>query len=304
VSNHTPVLLKEVIAGLDVRPGGRYIDATIGAGGHAAAILERSAPDGQLLGIDVDPLAIETARQNLKSLGERVTLYQGNFRTLRAIAQGAGFVGADGILFDLGLSSLQLADESRGFGFGVDAPLDMRMSPELTRTAADMVNQLSAEELEKILKEYGQERWAKKIAMTIVLNRRISTSKQLAELIARVIPRRGRLHPATKTFQALRVAVNDELGAIAEALPQALELLKPKGRLGVISFHSLEDRLVKNFFRRESRGCICPPELLVCECGHEPRLKLLSAKAIKPTREEVAANPRARSARLRLGIKL
>jgi len=301
---HIPVLYQEVLTGLQVKPGGRYIDATVGGGGHARGILKASAPDGELLGIDADPMAIALATEQLAEFGKRVTLVQGNFAELEDIALERGIYPVDGLLFDLGLSSIQLGAVERGFSFQLDGPLDMRFDPRQTLTAADLVNSLSAKELEDILSRYGEEPQARRIARAIVKERPLHTTGELAALVERTVGRRRRIHPATRVFQALRIAVNAELECLAKALPQALRLLKPGGRLAVISFHSLEDRLVKEFFRKEARDCLCPPEAPVCTCGHRASLGIVTKKPIRPSAEEVAANPRSRSARLRIAYRL
>ncbi len=285
-------------------PGGRYIDGTVGGGGHAAAILDRSDPDGRLLGLDLDPQALEVARQTLAPYGQRVTLVEGDFRDLREIAEGYGFRPAEGIILDLGLSSLQLSDPERGFSFLKEGPLDMRFSTRQATTAADLVNGLSEEELKGLIRRYGEEPRAGAIARAIVRHRPVRTTKALADIVVRAVGPGRRLHPATKTFQALRIAVNDELTALEEALPQAVEILREGGRLLVISFHSLEDRIVKGFMRREARGCLCPPEVPVCRCGHRPTLKVLTKAPIRPTAEEVERNPRSRSAKLRMAERI
>lgn len=301
---HIPVLLSAVLAWLQARPGGVYIDGTVGGGGHAEAILRASAPDGRLLGLDRDPAALEVAAKRLAPFGDRVTLRHGSFADLAALA--ADFAPADGVLLDLGLSSLQLANPGRGFSFAQEGPLDMRFDPtEDTPTAADLVNTLSVKELTEIFYRYGEERQARRIAEAIVAARPIRTTTELAHLVERVAGgRRERIHPATRVFQALRIAVNRELEALEVALPQALEVLKPGGRLVVISFHSLEDRIVKHFLQRESRDCLCPPEIPVCVCGHRAQLRVLTPKPVRPSEAEVAANPRARSARLRAAQKI
>ena len=288
---------------LAVRPGGVYIDGTVGGGGHAEAILESSAPDGRLLGLDRDPGALEAAGERLARFGGRAVLRHGSFARLAALAEG--FAPVDGVLLDLGLSSLQLADPARGFAFSQEGPLDMRFDPTAPGpTAADLVNGLPVKELAALLYRYGEERQAGRIAEAIVAARPLETTRQLAEVIERAVGRRGRIHPATRTFQALRIAVNKELEALEAALPQAVDLLRPGGRLVVISFHSLEDRIVKRFLRRESRDCICPPETPVCTCGHTAQLRLLTRKPVRPDPEEVERNPRARSARLRAAERI
>jgi len=302
---HKPVLFQEALASLLVQPEGRYIDATVGGGGHAAGILAASSPDGRLLGLDRDPTAIAVASARLAPYAGRFVLVHTSFEHLGALAREYGFVPADGVLFDLGLSSLQLADPARGFSFMGDGPLDMRYDPTGEGvTAATLVNQLPLEELEKLLIRYGEEGRARRIAEAIVAARPLYTTAELARVIERAVGRRGRIHPATRTFQALRIAVNNELAALEVALPQAAELLRPGGRLVVISFHSLEDRVVKQFLRRESRDCICPPETPVCTCRHKATLRLVTRKPIVPTAGEVADNPRARSARMRVAERV
>lgn len=305
---HTPVLYHQVLAGVKARPGGTYIDATVGTAGHAVGILEASAPDGRLLALDADPEAISFAREALRPYGHRVRLEVANFRHLKRIALACGFDQVDGILMDLGLSSRQLAQARRGFAFSQAGPLDMRLNPYQGRSAAELVNQLPEDELADLLWRYGEEPQARRIARAIVAARPLSTTEQLAELVVRTVGwgkgkgsrARSRIHPATRTFQALRIAVNDELTALAEALPQAVDLLGAGGRLAVISFHSLEDRLVKQFCQQEARDCLCPPEVPQCVCHHRARVRPITRKPIRPTAEEVARNPRSRSARLRI----
>ena len=301
-SLHEPVLYKETLQGLAPHPGGSYIDCTLGGGGHAVGILELSAPDGRLLGIDADPEALKRARERLLPFGERVTLRHGNFSRLKEIAAGAGFAEVDGILLDLGLSSDQLEAEGRGFSFRRDEPLDMRFSPDQSVTASDLVNDLSEKELADLIRRYGEEPMARRIARAIVKARPVRTTGQLADIILHLARRRSKLHPATRTFQALRIAVNQELTALEAVLPQAVELLRPGGRLAVITFHSLEDRIVKRFMREQAAGCDGWPG-----CGgivKAPALKLINRKVIKPTEEEIQRNPRSRSARLRIAEKL
>lgn len=301
---HVPVLFQEVMYWLRPEPGRSYIDATVGLGGHAQGILERSAPDGRLLALDVDAQALELARQRLAGFGSRVVLVQGQYADLAEIAEEHGFSQVAGILLDLGVSSLQLDDPSRGFSFQEDGPLDMRLSRDTRLTAAEIVNTWPERELARILYEYGEERHARRVARAICAGRPWRSTLQLAREVARVVGYSGRIHPATRTFQALRIAVNDELGALERVLPQTLELLAPGGRLVVISFHSLEDRLVKQFMVRESRDCLCPPGLPACVCGHVARLVRLTAKPVRASPEEVARNPRSRSARLRVAERL
>ena len=304
--SHIPVLLEEALQTLAPRSGGRYIDATLGGGGHAEAILEASAPEGRLLGLDADPRAIARVQQRLARFGPRAILAQANFRNIAAVARAQHFQPVDGILFDLGVSSYQFDEAGQGFSFSQEGPLDMRMDPEAGPSAADLVNTLEADDLADILYRYGEERRSRRIARAIVANRPIATTTQLAEVVLKAIGRRpgARLHPATRTFQALRIAVNDELGALEAALPQALDLLKPGGVLAVISFHSLEDRIVKHYFRQESRDCICPPHTPVCTCGHKARIKEIHRKGLTPSPDEIVRNQRSRSARLRAARKL
>lgn len=256
------------------------------------------------MGIDADPMAVALASEQLAEFGRRVTLIQGNFADLEEIALEQGFYPVDGLLFDLGVTSMQLGAEERGFSFQLNGPLDMRFDPRQALTAADLVNKLSAEELEGILSRYGEEPQARRIARAIVRERPLHTTGELAALVERTVGRRRRIHPATRVFQALRIAVNAELECLAKALPQAVRLLNPGGRLAVISFHSLEDRLVKEFFRNEARDCLCPPEVPICTCGHRASLGIVTKKPIRPSAEEVAANPRSRSARLRIAYRL
>jgi 16S rRNA (cytosine1402-N4)-methyltransferase len=306
-SIHKPVLYQAVLALLQPKSGGRYIDGTIGGGGHAAGILTASEPEGRLLGLDRDPEAIAFARQQLAQFGERVVLVNASFGDLATIAPEYDFTSVDGILLDLGLSSRQLAEAQRGFSFLNEGPLDMRFDTRKGLTAADLVNNLDAEALADIFWRYGEEQQSRRIARLIVANRPLSTTAELAGLIAggtRSGNKRGRYrHPATKVFQALRIAVNDELGEVEKGLTAAVSLLIPGGRLAVISFHSLEDRLVKQFFRQMSRDCTCPPEQPICTCGSKATLKLVMRKAIQATTEEVAENPRSRSARLRVAAR-
>jgi 16S rRNA (cytosine1402-N4)-methyltransferase len=296
--HHVPVLLAEVVTGLAPRSGGRYVDGTLGGGGHAATILEACGPDGRLLGIDADRSALAAARARLALFGDRVTLAHGNFRDLGRIARQNGFEQIDGLLLDLGISSHQLDTPERGFSFAADAPLDMRLDQTRGATAADLVNQLPEGELADLIYRYGEERGSRRIARFIVearRKRRIATAGELADLVARALGgRHGKIHPATRSFQALRIAVNRELESLEAALPQAVELLAPGGRLAVISFHSLEDRIVKLFFRAESGYG-----------GEGPvRLRIITKKPIEATEAEARSNPRSRSAKLRIAEKL
>ncbi len=301
---HTPVLLNEAVEALAIRPFGWYVDCTVGLGGHSQAILEASQPDGRLLGLDADARSLELARQRLAAFGDRAVLVHANFRDLERVARDHGVDTANGIVMDLGLSSWQLADSARGFSFHDVGGLDMRFDPSEGAGAADLVNTLPEDELAALIWRYGEEPKARPIARAIVRARPIATAGQLAEVIARAVGRRGRIHPATRTFQALRIAVNRELDNLEAALPQAVRLLAPGGRLAVISFHSLEDRIVKTFFRNESRDCICPPEIPQCICGHRATLRIVTKKPITPSPREVSANPRARSAKLRVAERL
>lgn len=302
--DHVPVLYREVLDAMQPRPGCRYVDATVGAGGHAAGILSASAPDGELLGLDADPEAISYAQEVLRSYGDRVVLQVANFRHLGAVAQALGFGEVDGILMDLGLSSRQLSQASRGFSFSHEGPLDMRLDPGRGQPAADFVNRLPEAELADLFWRYGEERYSRRIARAVVAARPVTTTVQLADIVARSVGRRAKIHPATRVFQALRIVVNDELEAVSQALPQARDLLRPGGRIVVIAFHSLEDRLVKRFFLEEAQDCICPPEAPVCVCQHEATLNVLTRKPMRPTDKEIATNPPSRSARLRVAERL
>jgi len=304
--------------------GGRYIDGTLGAGGHAAGILERSAPDGEVLAFDRDPSAIAFARQQLGELAERVIFVQASFAEMGDLAAAHGFTAVDGILLDLGFSSRQLDDPARGFSFLHDGPLDMRLDPAQPTSAANLVNNLAEAELARLFWQYGEEKQSRRLARAIVVQRPVTTTGQLAAIVSAELSghgrtRRergrsghapggrapgGRIHPATRIFQALRIAVNDELAALTAVLPVAVDLLKIGGRLAVISFHSLEDRPVKQFFRQQSLSCVCPPVQPVCNCGGRARLKLIQRKAVQPTAAEIAQNPRSRSARLRVAERL
>ena len=297
---HIPVLVKETIEALAVQPGGRYIDCTLGSGGHAVAILDHSSPGGQLLGIDADPEAIKMARARLDAYRGSTLLINENFVNLQAICIKYDFFPVHGILFDLGLSSLQLDNNSRGFSFQHDAPLDMRLSPSQEVTAGDIINTYSEAKLAHLIKTYGEESYNPEIAHHIVEERPIKTTLQLVGIIEEAVGRRrGRIHPATKTFQALRIAVNHELEHLEAGLNQAINLLGFEGRLVVISYHSLEDRIVKQYMQRESKDCICPPETPTCICGHTACLRLINKKVITPSQIEVQLNPRSRSAKLR-----
>jgi 16S rRNA (cytosine1402-N4)-methyltransferase len=306
---HRPVLYQEIIHALQPKWDGIYVDATLGAGGHAWGLLNASSPAGRLLGLDVDPQALELARQRLEEFGSRVVLVRASYTTLSAQLAVLGWHAVDGIVLDLGMSSMQVDTPGRGFSFLADAPLDMRFDPGNPTSAADLVNDLPERELADLIFNFGEERRARQVARAIVAARPLVTTLQLAQIVARSVlagkmkPVRG-MHPATRTFQALRIAVNHELDAVAEVLPQAVAVLAPGGRLAVISFHSLEDRIVKQFFRRESQDCICPPHQPICTCGHRATIKVINRRPLSAGQAEIDENPRARSARLRVAEKL
>jgi 16S rRNA (cytosine1402-N4)-methyltransferase len=309
---HLPVMLEEVMLALSPHPGSFQIDATVGGGGHAVRILEAANPGGRLLGIDADPRAIERAARRLARFGDRAVLRQANFESMGEVASAAGFGGADGILMDLGVSSQQLDDDDRGFSFRSSDALDMRFDTRVGIPASEVVATYSEARIADILKRHGEEPHARRIARAIVAERQkapIETPARLAEIVTKATPRpksqhRRRIHPATRVFQALRIEVNRELDTLPAALESALDLLRPDGRLCVISYHSLEDRIVKRFLARERRGCICPPEVPVCVCGKQPRVVSLGAQPQLPSDQEVATNPRARSAKLRAARRL
>jgi len=308
---HLPVLVDEVLASLAVRAGSSVADCTVGGGGHAERLLEASSPDGRLLGIDADQAAIREARNTLARFGDRVVLRHGNFAQLYDIAADAGFIPLDAVLFDLGLSSYQLADERRGFSFAADAPPDMRFDEDRGLSALDLIDRSSQRELAGILATFGEERRAGRLATAILAARaegRLMTAADLSRVVSEATPAgRGaaaHIHPATRTFQALRIAVNRELEVIGPALAGALAALRPGGRLAVISYHSGEDRIVKRFIARESRDCVEDPLPPACTCGHRAQLEQIHRGGVTPTVEEISRNRRARSARLRSAIKL
>ena len=304
-SPHQPVLYQEIIHALQPHDGGRYVDGTLGAGGHARGILEASVPDGQLLGLDVDPQALALARKILAPYEGRIHLAQASYISLSEQLARLGWERVDGILLDLGASSMQFDTPERGFSFAHDAPLDMRFGPSMLKTAADLVNELPERELADLIYRYGEERESRKIARAIVRARPLHTTRQLVAVIEAVSPRRGdRIHPATRTFQALRIAVNEELASIEAVLPQAVRSLKPGGRLAVIAFHSLEDRIVKDFFREQSKDLVNPPYEQIYKEERKATLKEVNRKPITPSDEEIKSNPRARSAKLRIVEKL
>jgi 16S rRNA (cytosine1402-N4)-methyltransferase len=302
---HIPVLIEEAVRALAVQPGGRYIDCTLGGGGHAEAILEHSSPGGQLLGIDADPEALKIARQRLRAYSDSTLIVNDNFSNLKAICYKHDFVPVHGILLDLGLSSLQLESDSRGFSFQRSSPLDMRLNLNQELTAAYIVNSYPEAELANLIRAYGEEGRSRQIARRIVRERPIRTTLDLARVIEQVSgPRRTKIHPATKTFQALRIAVNQELEHLKATLKQAIDLLGYEGRLVVISYHSLEDRIVKQFMKQESRDCICPPGTPACVCGHTASLRLINRRVVTPSLAEVQSNPRSRSAKLRAAERI
>ncbi len=309
-SYHEPVLLEEAIASLNCRSGGIYVDGTVGGGGHAALILERSAPDGFLLGMDVDGDALQAAEKRLMPFGRRKTLVKANYADMRKVLADLKILQVDGILLDLGVSSHQLDAAERGFSLLKDAPLDMRMDSEAGRSAYDVVNTCSERELKDIIRKYGEEIMAGRIARAIAEKRKdapIKSTTQLAAIVAGALPggfRHKKIHPATRTFQALRIYINNELSNLHRAIFDSTDCLKPGGRFSIISFHSLEDSLVKNGFRSLEKGCICPADMPVCACGQSPRLKVITRKPIFPCRDEVEANPRSRSARLRTAERI
>jgi 16S rRNA (cytosine1402-N4)-methyltransferase len=307
---HLPVLAEEVMTILSPRPGSLQIDGTLGGGGHTERILEASTPDGRVLGLDADPAAIARVRARLARFGDRLVLRQANFRDVATVAPDAGFAAVDGLLLDLGLSSFQLADADRGFGIRTGGPLDMRFDTSRGVPASELLATLDAGALASMFRRYGEEPRAGAIARAIVRERAkapIDTAERLAAIVERAAPAapgKRRIHPATRVFQALRIAVNDELGALEDVLAAAMDLLRPGGRLVVLSYHSLEDRIVKRFVAAERKGCICPPAIPICVCGRSPRLRFIGPQPVMPTADEVAANPRARSARLRAAERL
>lgn len=301
---HIPVLYKEIIQYLQPRSGGHYIDGTIGTGGHAAGILEASAPDGRLLGFDRDPEAVAYVIDKLSNCSERITVVNKSFGDMGEVAPLIGFNRVDGILLDLGLSSRQLADNKRGFSYKSSGPLDMRFDIGSELSAADLINDMSSADLANLFRKYGEVRNSKRIAIAIVERRPISSAKELSDIVEREARGRWRIHPATQVFQALRIAVNDELEELSKGIKAATLLMKEGARLAVVSFHSLEDRIVKNYFRDLSRDCICPPEQPICTCDTEPTFRILTRKVVRPSQEEVINNPRSRSAKLRVAEKI
>lgn len=306
---HIPVLLNETIEGLQINPDGIYVDGTVGGGGHSAEICKRLG-SGRLIAVDQDTEALEAAREHLAPWAGKVSFHHANFERLPQVLDEEGVERVDGILLDIGVSSHQLDEGERGFSYHADAPLDMRMNQDNPTTAADIVNGYSAEELTRIFYEYGEERWAKRIAEFIVTERAkepIETTGRLTEVIKMAVPKAVRMqdkHPSRRVFQALRIEVNRELDVLKNVLNAGVERLKPGGRFCIITFHSLEDRIVKNAFRDMARGCICPPEFPVCVCGHKAVIRLVNRKPIEASKQELARNPRARSAKLRIAEKI
>ena len=301
---HQPVLYHEIILALNPISAGRYVDGTLGAGGHARGILNTSSPDGILLGLDLDPVALALAKKNLASFGDRMIIKKASFSTLTDQLGQLGWSEIDGMLLDLGASSMQFDTPDRGFSFQTSGDLDMRFDPTNPLTASILVNESSESELASILSHYGEEPHSRRIARAIVATRPITNTLHLAEVIRSTNPVREKIHPATRTFQALRIAVNDELLSLERVLPQAIRSLKIGGRLAVISFHSLEDRIVKKFFRQESKDCICPPRQPVCTCDHQASVREINHRPYLATKEEIEINPRSRSAKLRVAEKI
>jgi 16S rRNA (cytosine1402-N4)-methyltransferase len=308
--HHVTVLREEAVDGLNIRPDGVYVDCTLGGAGHSSLIASRLGAGGRLIAIDQDDWALDNARERLAPYMNKVTLVKSNFRRIRDIASDLGLDGVDGVLFDLGVSSPQLDEGERGFSYNADAPLDMRMDQDAPLSAYDIVNEWDEEELARIIWEYGEEKFSRRIARQIVQRRRhapVRTTGELVELIKEAIPaaaRRSGPHPAKRTFQAIRIAVNDELDAFREAVVDAIDLLRPQGRVSVITFHSLEDRICKQVFQDFAKGCTCPPSFPVCTCGNQASVKIITRKPILPSEAELTANPRARSAKLRVAEKL
>ena len=307
--HHVSVLLEECIDALNIKPDGIYVDGTLGGAGHSSRIAAKLTT-GRLIGIDRDPVALKAAGERLAPFGDRVTLVHSNFADMDSALKDLGISGVDGILLDLGVSSPQLDDGQRGFSYLADAPLDMRMNSEDTLDAKQIVNQWSYEELKRILYDYGEERYAPRIASAICKRREekpIETTLELVDIIRGAMPAaalREKQHPAKRSFQAIRIAVNDELGSVERVMERAVPCLNPGGRLAVITFHSLEDRIVKNAMAKAAKGCTCPPEFPVCVCGKKPQVKLVTRKPIISGDEELERNPRARSAKLRVCEKL
>jgi 16S rRNA (cytosine1402-N4)-methyltransferase len=305
MQQHKPVLYKEIIHALQPRSGGRYVDGTLGAGGHARGILEACSPDGLLLGLDVDPQALALARETLAPYEKRIHLVQASHITLSEQLTALKWDAIDGIVLDLGASSMQFDNAERGFSFMHDGPLDMRFGPQALMSAEEIINTFDERELADMIYRYGEDRDSRKIAKAIVASRPLHTTRELVAVIEKASPRRGdKLHPATQTFQALRIAVNDELAAVEKTLPQAVAALRSGGRCAIISFHSLEDRIVKEYFREQSKELINPPYEQIYEVERKAVVELVNKKPILPSVEEIQENPRARSSKLRVVEKL
>jgi len=303
--HHKPVMIPEILKMLNVLPGGRFVDATLGESGHAKSILKASDPGGEILGIDADHEAIEVSKNRLTSFSDRTTIVNDNFKNIKRICMKENFIPCHGILFDLGVSSLQLDTEKRGFSFKRHDPLDMRFSFEQKLSAKDIINTFSEKELADIIFDFGEDRKARKIAEIIVNNRPLEFADELAELIKKGIKTSNyKLHPATKTFQAIRIYINEELSSLHKALDQSLDILGEGGRIAVISYHSLEDRIVKNFFKKESKYCICLPNITKCECNHKPKIKIITKKPLVASVNELQDNRRSRSAKLRVAERI
>ncbi len=307
---HTTVMLREAVESLGCKPSGIYVDGTLGGAGHAQEILECSKPSGMLIGIDADEEALAQGEKRLAPFGARKVLVKGNFSQIAEILAGLNIFKVNGILLDLGVSSHQLETAERGFSFTLDAPLDMRFDRSRGKSASDLVNTMPEREMAKLIRQYGEEARAGRIARAIALRRKsspVETTRELAEIVLRAVPpqvKRGRIHPATKTFQAFRIAVNNELANLRRAIEQGIDLLLPGGRFSVISFHSLEDRIVKETFRTWEKGCSCPADFPVCTCGRPSKLNILTKRPVLPGPDELERNPRARSAKLRTAERI
>lgn len=303
---HVSVLLNETIEGLNIKPDGIYVDGTLGGGGHAYEVLKRLSPKGRLIGIDQDGEALQAAGERLKEFGEQVTLARDNYCEIDRVLESLGIEKVDGILLDIGVSSYQLDNLERGFSYKSDAPLDMRMDTRQSLTAADVVNSYSENELFTIIKDYGEERFARNIAKKIVQSREdkpLETTQELSEIIQSAIPMKAKAkggHPAKKTFQAIRIEVNRELAVLKESIDKMIERLNPGGRICIITFHSLEDRIVKTKFRENENPCTCPPDFPVCVCGKKSKGRVITRKPIVPSEDEIAVNKRAKSSKLRI----
>ena len=308
--HHVSVLLEECIQGLNIKPDGSYLDGTLGGAGHSEAICHHLGEKGVLIGIDQDRHAIEAAQERLEKFEDRIILYQDNFANVKNVLEKVKVLKVNGIVLDLGVSSYQLDEAERGFSYMQDGPLDMRMDPEGLRSAQNVINEYSEEDLARIIKEYGEERWAKRIARFIVEERKkkpFTTTMELVEVIKKAVPkgaRRDGPHPAKRTFQAIRIEVNQELAILEQSIKDMVDVLDTGGRLCIITFHSLEDRIVKQTFRHLENPCICPPDFPICICGKQPVAKIITRKPILPTNEEIGKNPRARSAKLRILEKI